>query len=224
MFTNFTGLIFKDYSVVVTIIGIIIAFLGTIYTIDMNFKASKLSSLPEVSVNLLIEMEYQFNEYKIAKQNNEGDVIYFFVEILKCWKDNQKAFRLLTPKFYKQFLNFYSMPLKINEESFPEKNSDYIIKAIKTQLMDIALSGSRSKFFFINPKIIVDDYDCQFTEDSELCFKNCLFDKKSLDEYIDNIKGENTRELTQIKYDDLCNELCILLKSLKNEIDNYDAF
>lgn len=67
MFTNFTGLIFKDYSVVVTIIGIIIAFLGTIYTIDMNFKASKLSSLPEVSVNLLIEMEYQFNEYKIAK-------------------------------------------------------------------------------------------------------------------------------------------------------------
>ena len=78
MFTNFIGLFFKDHSALITLIGIITAFLGTIYTIDMNFKASKLSSLPEDSVNLLIELEYQFNEYKIAKQNGEEDIIYFF--------------------------------------------------------------------------------------------------------------------------------------------------
>jgi len=224
MFTNFTGLLFKDHSALITLIGIITAFLGTIYTIDMNFKASKLSSLPEDSVNLLIELEYQFNEYKIAEQKGEEDIIYFFVEILKCWKDNQKAFRLLTPKFYKQFLNFYSKPSNTNEKSYPEKNSDYIIKAMKTQIIDIALVGRNLKFFFINPKIIEDDYDYQFIEDSKICFKTCEINKKNLNRYIENIKGENTKKLTQTKFNELCNELSNLLTNLKNEIDQYDTF
>lgn len=224
MFTNFTGLVFKDHSVLITIIGIIIAFLGTIYTIKMNFKASKLSSLPEDSVNLLIELEYEFNEFKIAKQNGEEDVIYIFVEILKNWKNHQKAFRLLTPKFYKQFLNFYSQPLNINKESYPETNSDYIIKAMKTQIMDIALAGGKSEFFFINPKIIDDDYDYQFIENSEICFKTCEIDKMNLNNYIRNIKGKNTKEITQIKFNKFCDELCNLLTNLKNEIDKYDAY
>lgn len=224
MFTNFTGLLFKDHSALITLISIFTALLGTIYTIDMNFKASKLSSLPEDSVNLLIELEYEFNEFKIAKQNGEDDVIYFFVEILKCWKDNQKAFRLLTPKFYKQFLNFYSKPLNTNNKSCPEKNSEYIIKAMKTQIIDIALARSKPKFYFINPKIIKDDYDYQFIENSKKCFKTCEINKKNLNKYIENIKGENTKKLTQTKFNELCNELCNLLINLKNEIDNYDAF
>lgn len=223
MFINFTGFLFKDPSAFITLISIITGFLVTIYTIDMNFKASKLSSLPEDSVNLLIELEYEFNEYKIIKQKGEDDVINFFVEILKCWKDHQKALRLLTPKFYKQFLNFYSKPPNTSK-SYPEKNSECIIKAMKTQIIDIALTGSNPKFFFINPKIIDDDNDNYQIHEDSVDFKTCEINKSNLTKYIDNIKGENTKKLTQTKFNDLCNELEDLLTNLKNEIDKYDTF
>ena len=113
LFLTYGGLKFKDHSVLISVIIGISTFFATLFGVNMSFKSTKLSSLPDNAVDLLIDLEFQFNEYEIDKQNDQYDIIAFFIEILKYWKNHQKAIRLLCPKFYKKFLKFYSKPIKL---------------------------------------------------------------------------------------------------------------
>lgn len=112
------GLKIYDLGSLVALIVGILAFFGTIYSVDRNYKSMKLSSLPEKSTNLLIDLEFVFNEYLIYKKQGNGDEFIVLTIILTYWKEHQKAFRLLTPHFYKEFLKIitseYNDEIEIN--------------------------------------------------------------------------------------------------------------
>lgn len=221
MFTTVLGYKFKDHNALVAAIIGILAFFATIYSVDMNYKSAKLSSLPDNAVDLLIDLEYYFNEFKIDKKNNKDDVIIFFMDIIKFWKNHQKAFRLLSPKFYKKFLKLYSMPVKIECNEMAQINSEYIIKAMRTQIMDVALGNNESKFYFIKPSIFRNDINILDIRDSKENYDYYEMSKLGLKSYIDQLNDE-TYILTAEKFDDFCFDLEMLLSDLKEEISNYE--
>lgn len=221
MFKTVLGYKFKDHNALVAAIIGILAFFATIYSVDMNYKSTKLSSLPDNAVDLLIDLEYLFNEFKIDKENNKEDVIIFFMDILKFWKNHQKAFRLLSPKFYKKFLKLYSTPFKIEGNDAAQINSEYIIKAMRTQIMDVALGNNEAKFYFIKPSIFRNDINILDIRDSKENYDYYEMSKLGLKSYIGQLNGE-THMLTAEKFDDFCFDLEKLLFDLKEEISNYD--
>lgn len=221
MFTTVLGCKFKDHnSLVAAIIGIL-AFFATVYSVDMNYKSAKLSSLPDNAVDLLIDLEYFFNEFQINKDNNKDDVILFFMDILRFWKKHQKVFRLLSPKFYKKFLKLYSMPVKIENNNVSQINSEYIIKAMRTQIIDVALENNEAKFYFIKPSIFTNDINILDIQDSKENYDFYQMDKNGLKLYINQLDDE-TYKLAAEKFDDFCFDLEKLLFDLKEEMSNYD--
>lgn len=219
VFVTVFGWKFKDHSALVTAIVGMFAFFITKYNVDMNFKSAKLSSIPNNSADLLIDLELLLNEYD---NDNNFDVIETFIEILKYWKNHQKALRLLAPKFYKKFLKFYSMPLQLECEDLPQINGEYIIKAMRTQIIDVAFDGNKQEFYFIKPSLIKMEMDIRNLGVSKDNYRSFELNKKGLKYYIDKIDCENTKFATNKKFLMLLSDLEVLLDYLKTEIVNYD--
>lgn len=213
---------FKDYGVLITAVIGILGFIGTLYTLETNYKTSKLTALPDNSVDLLIELEYYFNEYEVNKNNGDEDIICLFIDILKYWKKHQKAFRLLCPNFYKKFLKLHSTLQPIEKKEIPQTNSEYIIKAMKNQIFDVAF-GNTEKFYFIKPNLIKDDkYISNLNYPSEKSYRHYNMTKNELKNYINRIDTE-TKLYCNLKFDDFCIELDNLLFDLKEEIRSYES-
>lgn len=113
MFSSIVGWKFNDGSIFVALITSITTILVTHYSVNKNYKSIKLSMLSEDSVNLLIDLEFEFNKYNSYTEGKKDEFI-LLTEILKHWKDYQKAFKLLTPQFYTEFLRITHSLLKEN--------------------------------------------------------------------------------------------------------------
>ena len=200
----------------------ILAFIASIYNTNENYKAMKLSSIPEKSLNLMIDLEFLFNEYEIKSKIGEEDEITLLVEILKYWKNHQKAFKLLTPKFYKEFIEFISYPEIINKNDKPyEKNAKYAINAILTHITNIALENENEDFYFIKPQYIKDDSDMKLIGDCELFYSKFEFDKQALYEYIGKLEGQKTKKYCEKQFKRINGNLKKLLTNLKKELEEY---
>ena len=204
-------------SLVALIIGLL-AFFGTIYSVDRNYKSMKLSSLPEKSANLLIDLEFIFNEYE-----NDEDNFKLLTDILKYWKDHQKAFRLLTPHFYKKFLKIISDQEKIkNNDSIYNINAQYVMMAIKAQITNIAFENENNIFSFIKPNLIYDDKNIENVGEDIDNYIEFKIEKNNFERYINNFEGENTQKLTYRKFKKFNRAIDCLLNDLKREIEEYD--
>ncbi|WP_407421250.1 hypothetical protein [Methanobrevibacter sp.] len=220
MFSSVIGLKFDDWSIFAALFIGIGTILCTLYSINKSFKSMKLSSIPEKSTNLLIELEFHFNQYKLGTKKDE---LILLTEILKYWNENQKAFRLLTPHFYKNFLKLMLTPENINKnENLPNKNSKYIIMAIKAQITDIAFENNDCEFSFIKPNLINDDENIEKNGENSKNYTKININQKEFYNYITTIKGEKTKRTTSTKFKMLNNDIKHLLKDLKREIDEYD--
>ena len=211
------GLKIHDIGALVALIVGILSFFGTIYTVDRNYKAMKLSSIPEKSVNLLIDLEFTFNEFE------DEDKLILLTEILKYWKNHQKAFRLLTPNFYKNFLKIISNNDKIkNNDSIPNINSKYVLCAIKAQISDIAFENDECIFSFIEPQLIQDDENLKFIGENIKNYTEIRKEKNVFEKYINNFRGKKTRKITLEKFKKFNHDIECLLRDLKLEISEYD--
>ena len=213
----FIGLKIYDIGSLVALIVGLLAFFGTIYSVDRNYKAIKLSSIPEKSVNLLIDLEFTFNEFE------DGDKLILLTEILKYWKNHQKAFRLLTPNFYKNFLKIISNNDKIKKnDSIPNINSKYVLCAIKAQISDVAFENEDNIFSFIDPKLIQDNKNLKDIGENIKNYTEINIEKNTFEKYINNFRGEKTREITLKKFKKFNRDIECLLRDLKLEINEYD--
>ena len=220
MFATFFNLKFEDGGVFAAIAVGIITVLVTGYFNVKSYKSVKLTSIPTNSANLLIDLEYIFNEYELYNKNDEEDVFQLLLQILKYWKEHQQVFRLLTPHFYKKFLKIWSKAKDINpDESTPEKNSKYILNAIIIQLSDVATTNEDEHFTFIDSKLITDEVSIGEIKEEYDTFK---ISKNDLLKYIENIEGEQTKRKTKKEFLKLYKELSGLINDLKREIEEYD--
>lgn len=217
MFNTLLNLKFEDGGVfAATAVGIITVLVSSYYNVK-NYKSVKLTSIPTNSANLLIDLEYIFNEYVL---NHNEDVFILLLQILKYWKEHQQAFRLLTPHFYKKFLKIWSKAKKIDEnKSIPEKNSSSILNAIIIHLSDIAITNGDECFTFIQPESITDDKDIEKGDED---YYRCNITKNDFREYISNIAGKKTKNKTESKFLRLYKDLDKLIYELKREIEEYD--
>ena len=217
MFNTFFNLKFEDGGVFAAITVGIITVLVTGYFNIKNYKSVKLTSIPTNSANLLIDLEYIFNEYEVQ---NEEDIFLLLLQILKYWKEHQQVFRLLTPHFYKKFIKIWSKAKNINQnDSIPEKNSKYILNALIIQLSDIAISTENDIFTFITPESITDDESIENITEDYFKFE---INKKNFLEYINNISGYETKKQTKNEFLRLYRDLSKLINELKREIEEYD--
>lgn len=220
MFSTFFNLKFEDGGVFAAIAVGIITVLVTGYFNVKNYKSVKLTSIPTNSANLLIDLEYIFNEYELYNKDDEEDIFLLLLQILKYWKEHQQVFRLLTPHFYKKFLKIWSKAKDINsDESTPEKNSKYILNAIIIQLSDVATTNEDENFTFIPANLITDDVSIGEIKEEYDTFK---ISKNNLLEYIEKITGEQTKIRTKKEFLKLYKELSRLINDLKREIEEYD--
>lgn len=220
MFNTFFNLKFEDGGVFAAITVGIITVLVTGYYNVKNYKSMKLASIPTNSANLLIDLEYIFNEYAVYNKNNEEDIFLLLLQILKYWKEHQQVFRLLTPHFYKKFMKIWSKAKNINQnDNIPEKNSKHILNAIIIQLSNIAISTENDFFMFIAPELITDDESIENCNEDYVKFK---ISKKNFLEYINNISGPKTKKQTNNEFIRLYNDLNKLINELKREIEEYD--
>lgn len=197
-------------SLVALMVGIL-AFLGTVYSVDKNYQALKLTSLPDNSANLLIDLEFLFSEY------NEDELV-LLTEILKYWKSNQKSFRLLTPHFYKEFLKIIT-----EEKSSKETNAyQYILKALVAQITNIAFDSDKATFSFIKPKLIEENVNLEELGNDIKNYITIEMTKKDLNTYIESIPDENTKTLAKREFKNLTKKIKSLLNDLKREIEEYD--
>lgn len=195
-------------SLVALIVGLL-AFIGTIYSTDKNYRASKLTSLPDNSANLLIDLEFIFSK--------DDDEVFLLTEILKYWKDHQKAFRLLTPHFYKEFLKI------VTEKSSEELNtSQYIMKALIAQITNVAFDSDEPNFTFIKPELIKENINIEELGNDLKNYTTVRMTKNDLNAYIESIDDDNTKKLTKNEFEKLTNDIENILKDLKREIDEYD--
>lgn len=220
MFNTFFNLKFEDGGVFTAITVGILTVLVTGYFNIKNYKSTKLASIPTNSANLLIDLEYIFNEYEVYDKNNEEDIFLLVLQILKYWKEHQQVFRLLTPHFYKKFMKIWSKAKNINQnDSIPEKNSKHILNAIIIQLSDIAVAHENDYFKFIAPELITDDESIENLNEEHNYFK---ISKKKFLEYINNISGPETKKQTKKEFSRLYKDLSKLINELKREIEEYD--
>ena len=223
VYIPFVGLKITNIGAYVALIVGILAFIGTIYNTDKTYKAMKLSAIPDNSVNLLIDLEFKFNEFEVYKLKGEGDEFILLIQILKFWKDHQKAFRLLTPNFYKSFIKFISNPEKICEDDeIYEINAKYIMNAILTQFTNIALENDDCPFYFIKPNKITDDSNIKYIGDLKIVYTEFNINKINFNKYINDIHGQKTKEITFKKYGLLENDVKSLINTLKSEIEEYN--
>lgn len=220
MFNTFFNLKFEDGGVFAAITVGIITVLVTGYFNIKNYKSLKLTSIPTNSANLLIDLEYIFNEYEVYNKNNEEDTFLLLLQILKYWKEHQQVFRLLTPHFYKKFIKIWSKAKTINQnDSKPEKNSKHILNALIIQLSDVAITNENDLYTFIAPELITDDETIENLNEDYVKFK---INKKNLLEYINTISGKKTKKQTKNEFLKLYNDLTKLINELKREIEEYD--
>ena len=220
MFNTFFNLKFEDGGVfAATAIGIITVLVSGYFNVK-SYKSTKLASIPTNSANLLIDLEYIFNEYELHHKNNEKDVFLLLLQILKYWKEHQQVFRLLTPHFYKKFLKIWSKAKQINPtDSIPEKNSTHILNALIIQLSDIAITTENDFFTFIRPELITDETNIENLNEEYVNFK---ISKNNFLDYINNISGEKTKKQTKNEFLKLYKDLSKLINELKREIEEYD--
>lgn len=217
VYIPFTGLRIRDPGAYVALIVGLLAFVGTIYNTDKTFEVTKLSSIPDYSVNLLIDLEFAFNEFE------DDDKLIFLTEILKYWKDHQKAFRLLTPHFYKNFLKIISHNEKIKDnDSIAEINSKYVMMAIKAQINDVAFENEKNIFSFIKPELIKDDKNISDDGENLENYLEFEIEKTNFEKYINDFEGKETQNKTFNKFNKFYNEINDLLNDLKKEIGEYD--
>ncbi len=220
MFNTFFNLKFEDGGVFAAIAVGIITVLVTGYFNVKSYKSVKLTSIPTNSANLLIDLEYIFNENELYNTNNEEDIFLLLLQILKYWKEHQQVFRLLTPHFYKKFLKIWSKAKNINPDAgTAEKNSKYIINAIIIQLSDIALTNENEVFTFIPAELITDDVSIGEIKEEYTEFE---ISKNNFLKYINNISGEQTKKQTKNEFLKLYKDLSGLINDLKREIEEYD--
>lgn len=220
MFNTFFNLKFEDGGVFAAMAVGIITVLVTGYFNVKNYKSMKLASIPTNSANLLIDLEYIFNEYELYNKNNEEDIFLLLLQILKYWKEHQQVFRLLTPHFYKKFIKIWSKAKNINQNnSIPEKNSTHILNALIIQLSDIAISTENNLFTFIVPELIADNEIIENLNEDYVKFK---ISKKNFLDYINNISGHETKKQTKNEFLRLYKDLSKLINELKREIEEYD--
>lgn len=220
MFNTFFNLKFSDGGVFTAIAIGILSVLVTGYFNVKSYKSTKLASIPTNSANLLIDLEYIFNEYAVYNKNNEEDIFLLLLEILKYWKEHQQVFRLLTPHFYKKFIKIWSKAKNINQnDSIPERNSTHILNALIIQLSDIAVATENGLFTFIVPESITDNESIEDLDEDYVKFK---ISKKNFLEYINNISGPETKKQTENKFLRLYKDLSKLINELKREIEEYD--
>lgn len=200
----------------------ILAFIASIYNTNKNYKSVKLSSIPEKSLNLMIDLEFLFNEYEIYSKRNEEDEFILLIEILKYWKNHQKAFLILTPNFYKEFVKIISNPEIINNnDEIYEKNAKYIINAILTYITNVALENENDKFYFIKPESINDITIIKYIGEGEWFYTEIGFNKDALNKYINEFKGSKTKKCTERKFKVLNEKINRLLSNLKSELEEY---
>lgn len=228
MYTSFFGLPLHDGSIFIALLTGLGTILVTLYSTNRSYKAMKLSLLPNNATNLLIDLEFTFNEYK--------DPFVLLSEILKYWKDNQKVFKLLTPKFYKEFLKIISKYTFDNnqknntqnknndekQEDYSNSNSNYILYALIAQITNIAFDNDECNFSFIKPELIKDEEDIEISGEDLNNYKTIQIKTDKLNNYIDSIAGTNTRKLTKNEFKIISDEFEKLLETLKNEIKEYD--
>ena len=219
---SYFGLVIKDFSVFAAFFAGILAFAGALYTSNRNFKAIKLSSIPDNSMNLLLDLEFLFNEYELSKKEGNGDEFKLLIQILEYWKDHQKAFLLITPHFYKKFLRLITDSEVINDEDkIYEKNSKYVINAILAYISNSALENNECPFIFIIPNLINDNLVIEEIGDISNCYVSFEFNKNNLLKYMNEIHGKNTKEHTSKKFKKLNLKIKSLLVDLKEEMEEY---
>lgn len=220
MFNTFFNLKFGDGGVFAAItVGIITVLVSSYYN-NKTYKSMKLSSIPTNSANLLVDLEYIFNEYEIYKKDNDDDVLLLLLQVLNYWKEHQKVFRLLTPHFYKKFLKLWSKAENFNEnDRIYVKNSKYLFNSIIIQLSDIALRDEDHSFSLIKPELVNDDEDIEKIKRE---YKEFKISKNNILGFINDISGPKTRKVTENKFLKFYKDLDSLFNDLKKEIQEYD--
>ena len=215
------GLKIMQFEVFAVLLAGALAFIAALYTSDMNYKAIKLSSIPDNSINLLLDLNYLFNEYELSKKE-DIDNFDLLIQIVKFWHNHQKAFLILTPHFYKQFLNLMSSSEPINEyDEIPVKNAKYLNNAFLTHITNCALNGDEIPFKFIRPRFIDDNLSIKENGDINKFYGVIDFKKASLINYIGNISGKNTKDTARKKFNDMDSKINCLIMDLKEEIEEY---
>ena len=223
MFTTFLGLTFHDGSIFASLCVGIGTILITKYSIEKSYKAMKLTSLPDNSANLLIDLELSLNKYG----NSERDEIVLLTEILKYWKNHQKAFRLLTPNFYKNFLKIvaeYSQNIK-NEETIEntkdnenQQNNNKKETIENTEDNENQQNNENEKNSIENSKYFLKALVAQITniafDNDDACFS---FIKPDLIEDNTNIRelGNDLKNYTKVKMTK--NDLFSYIKSISDD-------
>lgn len=216
------GFVISDFDVFAAFFAGILAFMAAIYTSDRNFKAIKLSAIPENSMNLLLDLEFLFNEYELSKKEGKNDEFILLIQILKYWKEHQKAFMLLTPHFYRKFSKLlYDYELINDNDKIHVKNAKYIINAILTHISNSALENTNCPFTFIIPELINDKLVIKEIGDISNTYVKFEFNKYNLNEYINKIHGKNTKKYVSKKFNALTLRIKYLLFDLKEEIEEY---
>lgn len=214
-FISFKGFKIYEFGTTVALLVGILAFFASLFNTDKNYKAMKLSSIPDKSANILIDLEFAFNEYK-------DDEFKLLTEILNYWRDHQKAFRLLTPHFYKEFLKILKTEENKNNLKTSEINAEYIYMAIIAQITNIALENTEPIFSFIKPELIKDDKNIESLGENEGNYTEFEINKNQFNNYISKIKGEKTQALINDKFNNLDKNIKKLLKDLKRELEEYE--
>ena len=172
---------FYDGSIFIALIASITTILVTYYTVNKNYKSMKLTALPDNSANLLIDLEFAFNKYELYKSHGKGDELILLTEILKYWKAHQKAFKLLTPKFYKNFsktINRYM--IKPDEENTKDIQKTHLKEENSIKQNQTSNKSPRKE---IESKELINKDKCSHT--------NCDYILKALIAQITNIAFEN---------------------------------
>jgi len=237
MFLSIVGWKFNDGSIFVALISSIITILVTHYSVNKNYKSIKLSMLSEDSVNLLIDLEFEFNKYH-SYTDNEKDEFILLTEILKHWKDYQKALKLLTPKFYTEFLRITQSLLKENTintdpiekvqsnkiiaETYQEKNDETKKENEELQTNEHPTKKEDNNKTSNNEKLETKDESSQDIVKKKGNYKeeNSKYIFKALVAQITDIAFENTECIFEFICPDLIEDE-INVKELGEDLNNY---
>ena len=239
-YISFLGFKIYDFSATVALIIGILAFFATLFNTDKTYKAMKLSSVPEKSINLLIDLKFIFNEYEHYNKKDKNDEFIVLTKILKYWNEHQKAFTLLTPYFYKEFLkivttDYYNTNKETEKQTktienktdpkladYSKSNSKYIFSALIAQITNIAFENGECCFEFIEPRLIKDEIDIAQVGATPDNYRKIKINKNELEKYIKNIEGTSTNKLANSEFENLYNKIKKLVNDLKREIEEYE--
>ena len=212
VYFSIIGLEIKHYEVFATILVGTLTVFGVLYETDKNFKAMKLSLIPDNSMSLLLNLKIIFKE--------ENDNFKLILKIMEYWSKHQKTFLLLTPNFYKKFLDLITKYESVNKfDKIHEKNAKYIINAITAYITNSALNDD--PFIFIRPRFIDDDLVIEENGEINKFYGKIEFTNDALTEYINNISGKNTKKSTSKKFKKLKCSINTLMHDLEKELDEY---